>query len=379
MCRRLPPALVATVMFALGGVPATSPAQVNAESLVAESSRRLAAASARSRANLEQLETLRAMALRDTPPDSIVAGSLTLRVPGEPLDAKSRATLQGAVEAAWDSVSRFAGPAAAAIAAATTIEFTRNWSVNPRRVRSTSIGVPGPSGSAHYFGKNPTESESRDAIVALLGSSDAAAMPQSVRAWSSAWTPVAAPTSGNWSETAFNLATSQSSYSRDCLRGTLSACHTILDFNSRAKGDNWRPAYRPPDLRALVASWRTSDPDAQEVVRRCVKELRDEACDIVAAVMNIPAPVPVRAKQLLIAHALSAGGAGSFDRLTSATGTPAEVIAIVAGMPIDQVVAEWQQLLSAAEPKGSAPSAAELATIVAWTLIFGTLATRRRP
>ena len=104
-----------------------------------------------------------------------------------------------------------------------------------------------------------------------------------------------------------------------------------------------------------------------------------ETCKRLARSLRIPIPLNMWTRSTLFDLAIERGGRSAYTRLRDAQGTPLEVLATVAGVGPAVLVNDWRTHVLAAVPHSAVPSGSETTVLIAWTLVFGFAATRRRP
>jgi hypothetical protein len=91
----------------------------------------------------------------------------------------------------------------------------------------------------------------------------------------------------------------------------------------------------------------------------------------------VPIPLNLYTRATLLGFALERGGPSAYARLLRAKGTPLEILANTAGVAPEVLVNEWRSRVLAALPRSAVPTGAETTVLLAWTVLFGVVATRR--
>jgi hypothetical protein len=89
------------------------------------------------------------------------------------------------------------------------------------------------------------------------------------------------------------------------------------------------------------------------------------------------APLPGHMRASLVGLALERGGEGAWTRLVENPSMPAEeALARAAGVPLEELVAEWRDWIVTNRPEVYAGTAGKSALALLWIVVFATLATR---
>lgn len=370
-------AFVALPMLAL---PAA--AQQRADAYDAQAARARAsygAAAAHVVALSRTLDSLEEDRRRKQTTDSVHAGGVLVRIVGAPLPATSRAAMDRAADSTWALLMRLNDTSVTSLVSRVPLELEVDERTAPIHTLWLTLGFPATvSGDVRLHGRSIDAMEARAALVQLYGGAVGTRLPRGLVHWmSSEWAPLERPTADDWQRVATELATSRSSIARSCL-ATVAACRAVLELDATPT-DPTRSWYRPEDYPAIVAEWNPSDSANNALRARCVRDGVAAACETAMTILRVPRPLDAFPKISLVMLALDRGGAGAFQRLTTATGTPAEMLSTAARIPIDELVAVWRTDVIGAPVPHSRPGAAELAAVGVWTLVFGALAVRRRP
>jgi hypothetical protein len=188
-------------------------------------------------------------------------------------------------------------------------------------------------------------------------------------------------TSASRSNVYVQLVTAGSSAARHCFEGARQACAGALQLDEDS--DFFLTAFDAAERRQAVArsSARSRlEPADLPAFTRCVDDRADSACVVFLRTLGqaqIPRPLGVEARNLLVSTALEMGGVGAFDRLTAdSTASVSERLSRSAGAPIDRVVAVWRSYVMAARPpRSGVPLGAALLTF-GWAGLFATGAVR---
>ncbi|HEX4561571.1 MAG TPA: hypothetical protein VH113_07035, partial [Gemmatimonadales bacterium] len=143
------------------------------------------------------------------------------------------------------------------------------------------------------------------------------------------------------------LVTAGSIAALNCFQGAPASCVTALQLSEDS--DFVLTAFDAAGRRQAAArsSARSRlEPADLPAFTRCVDERVDSACVAFLRALGqaqIPRPLGVEARNLLVSTALEMGGAGAFDRLTGdSTASVSERVSLAAGASIDRVVDTWR-------------------------------------
>ena len=359
-------------------VPRASKAQ-SAQSAAQYRTRLLATLRAR-KVTMDTLDTLRARRVMDLPPDSLVTGVVRVRYSklnvGTDLDATLRAAVQhtAAIADAQFGDARLEGPEAVIV-----VKRIQRTDVGAFSFDMVQVELPGSTGRITTIRAPITQRKLSDEMLQMIGTLATNGVPANVTKWAGFWAPSSPLTGDDWEAAALDLTTSTSSVSRTCYSGSLSGCESALGLT--AVHDPLVDWYTPEGWRALVSTWDPPVGDLGLVAahEECVEKKVMATCERLARMRQVPVPLNMSTRSTLFNLALARGGRSAYTRLRNAKGTPLEVLSTVAGVSADSLVDEWRARTLAAVPHAARPSAGETTVLVAWTLLFGFAATRRRP
>jgi hypothetical protein len=366
-------------------VPRFAAAQ-SAPQSVAQLKARLLATLRNAKAARDSLDTLRTRRARENPPDSVVAGAIRLRFDASKFGPALGATVQSAARNAATVSDSVFGDGAPAAAGGTTIIATREHDF---RLQSLGIGsdyialqladsihLPGRSTTV---GPPLTQRRIENAILDLVGTAATIKAPKNVVEWAGFWTTSHPIDEEQWTDAAIDLTTSNASVARSCYMGSVVACESALGLTTvRDPLTEW---YSPEGWRVLVGTWMPAEEwsDRAREHDECVKRNVAATCERLARERPVPVPLSMFSRTTFIGLALQRGGRSAYSRLLAARGSPLEVLSATAGVTADSLVSEWRAHVLASVPRTSTPRAAEMATLVAWSVLFGVAAARRRP
>jgi hypothetical protein len=371
---------VALVALAIAAsVPRAGAAQSAAQS-AAQYRARLVSALRDRRTAQDSLDTLRARRGVDLPPDSLTSGLIRVRYAKANLGPSVEATLRGAVlhaSAVADAQfgdARFDGTQAAII-----VNRVQRGMIGSLTFDVLQIELPGPTGRLSTIRSPVTQRKLADELLDMTGTIATQGVPESVTKWAGYWAPSRPLTADDWQGAALDLATSSSSVTRTCYSGSETGCESALGLTP--VHDRLTEWYTPDGWRALVDTWDppVGDPALVAAHADCVKKNVIETCKRLALSRQVPIPLNMSTRSTLFNLAIARGGRSAYTRLRGATGTPLEVLARVAGVAPAVLVDDWRAHVLAALPRSALPSAGETTALVAWTVLFGFAATRRRP
>jgi hypothetical protein len=357
---------------------ASAPQPVRAQSS-ADFRARLVAALRDRKSAIDSVDVLRARRGMDLPPDSLTSGVVRVRFSKQNLGASLQATLAAAVQrAAVIADAQFGdakldGPGSLVIV--DRVEGARLSSLTFDVVR---IELPGANGRIAVVRSPVTERKLTDELLDMIGTLATQGVPANLTKWAGYWAPSRPLTAEDWQDAALDLKTSTSSVTRTCYTGSEPACESALGLTTvRDPLIDW---YTPEGWRALVSTWDPpqNDPVLRAAHAECVGKKIMETCKRLARTHQIPVPLSIATRSTLFNLAIARGGRSAYTRLRSATGTPIEILATVAGVTPEALVEEWRTRVIAAIPHSALPSGPETTVLIAWTALFGFAATRKR-
>jgi hypothetical protein len=194
-----------------------------------------------------------------------------------------------------------------------------------------------------------------DAIVREAGHEHLHQMGgRDLQPWGAWWDPEERDLQGAY----LDLVTSPSIVAARCFAGGIDACRQLLGIEPVA--DPWTELFDASGRRIWIArrlGWLRSTTwpgyaTRAGLFRRCVDEGEDAAC--LDLVREFPTPAfrgSARTSRSVVFVARSVGGDGTYTRLVADTTAPlGDRLAAAARMPLDSLLATWQQAVRAAEP-----------------------------
>ncbi|MGH7656440.1 MAG: hypothetical protein ACREN6_17460 [Gemmatimonadaceae bacterium] len=340
---------------------------------------RLVAALRDRKTMIDSSDALRANRARDLPPDSLSSGVVHVRFSKQNLGTDLQASLAAAVARAGAIAdvqfgdAKLDGPGSVILVERVEAPSWTALTLNVLRVE-----LPGANGRIAIVRSPLTESKLSDELLDMLGSLATQGVPVNVTKWVGYWAPSRPLTSDDWLGASLDLMTSNSSVTRTCFTGSEAACEIALGLTPVS--DPLVDWYTPEGWRALVSTWDSPANDAALAAAHaeCVTRKVFETCKRLARTRNVPVPLNMMTRSTLFNLAIARGGRSAYTRLRSATGTPREVLASIAGVPIEALVDDWRTHAIAAAPHSVLPSGRETTALIAWTALFGFAATRRR-
>lgn len=373
-------ALVAGVAAARAQSPARGASDMarRNEAVAAQLRSRLRATAANADRLKARLEVLEDSVQRERVVDSIRSGPVVAIMRSDSLPADIRQRLAAGVELAWARMREHVGPNSAFVAAH-PVEAT--WRRDPFGWRQvTMLTMVESRGISRYLFGDPSPDEVAVAIVEMYSGIAGELGPESIRRWTRHQAiAVVRNSPRDWERVADALATSEATVARRCDLGELSQCITALELDAGSSADRLHAWYSPGDMAALSSGASSRDSATRALFRRCATTRTTAVCEAAMQHINVPTPVPTPTRAALVAFAVERGGDGAFDRLLAAKAPAAEALAQVSGIPIEQLVAEWQRRAAEAHTPRSLPSLLSTAGALAWMLLFGAVAVRRRP
>jgi hypothetical protein len=329
---------------------------------------------------LDSLDTLRARRAIDLPPDSVTNGIVRVRYAKANLGADLEATVRAAVQRASVIAERQIGDAHLTGAGSViVVNRVQRPPLGSLRFDVVQVELPGPNGRISVVGYPVTQRKLTDELLDMIGTLATDGVPADVIKWAGFWAPSRPLTADDWRAAALDLTTSNSSVARTCFSGSLTGCESALGLT--VVHDPLVEWYTPEGWRALVSSWDppVGDPVLAAAHAECVEKKVVETCKRLAGSRQVPVPLNMNTRSTLFNLAIARGGRSAYARLREATGTPLEVLAKVAGVTPAALVDDWRTRALAAVPYSALPSAGDTTALVAWTVLFGFAATRRRP
>lgn len=173
-----------------------------------------------------------------------------------------------------------------------------------------------------------------------------------------------------------------------CLEGSVEACTAALGLGL---GDDFLGVwYTPEQRRERVMAWAGYEDSPEGLVRTrgmnlygtaiegCVERSAPEACDaFIQSDYDVWTPLPNYMRETLVGTALDRGGPGAWGRLIEDPEMSVEeAISYAAGIPLDELVAQWRSWVVTNRPEAYAGIGAKSALALLWVLFFAALATR---
>jgi hypothetical protein len=309
----------------------------------------------------------------------MTSGPVHVRYSKATLGPDLEATLRGAVRQAAVEVDAEFGDAQIGDSGAVLVVRRVNWGM------LTSLGfdvvmveLSGGRGRFSPVRSPITERKLSDALVDMIGTLATNGVPANVSTWAGFRAPARPLAHDDWEAAALDLATSSSFVARTCYSGSVSGCESALGLTTVR--DSLAEWYTPDGWRALVGSWDVRPNDVAVVAARaeCVEKKVMATCERLARSRNVPVPLDMETRATLFNLAIARGGRSAYSKLRTARGTPLEVLSTVAGVSPEALVDDWRTHALAAVPHAVRPTAAETTSLLAWTVLFGLAATRRR-
>ena len=176
------------------------------------------------------------------------------------------------------------------------------------------------------------------------------------------------------------MALSWSSAARRCITGALVACRAALTVAEPS--ERLSHYFEPSDWRAVVgASGSPTDADSLYFVdRRSCLVGEQAACARIISRGVVPLPISSSARATLVMHALDLGGLHAIERLVASRDEdPIALLAAVAGVPEDSLLASWQRRTVSALYSVQGNRLPLVLSVAGWGALVLVGATRRRP
>lgn len=183
-----------------------------------------------------------------------------------------------------------------------------------------------------------------------------------------------------YAEIARRIATSWAGAARRCAAGAIDACAAVLaPFDAKGEATRY---FDPADFRAVVASAHLpalGDSLYFDARRRCVRG-EDSVCVRVIERLDLPDPFNPQVRGTLLAHAIEIGGEGALARAAeSRDSTALEVVARIADVPADSLLASWRtRVFDALDEDRAKTGAPLLLSSLIWGVLLLAVSTKRR-
>lgn len=330
----------------------------------------------------DSIEYLRAHRWMELPPDSMSAGPLRLRFIASNLGPDLRETLRAAATGAASVADTTFGDAATTFIGSAPIVASLTRTRYAAAVTSVDVlilEIANGGGRSTQVRPPLTRRRIEEGLLDLIGTMATDRLLRDAVQWGGEWVPAQRTSREKWEEAAVDLASSNAAIARTCYAGSIPACESALGLTKVA--DPITEWYTPAGWRVLVAGLHPPKGDYVLLAAReeCVEKKSDSACLRISRSRPVPIPLSFATRSTLFATALERGGRSAFSRLTTARGTPMEVLATAAGVSADSLVSEWRARVLAATPPSSRPGPLEAVVFFGWALVFAIGATRRRP
>jgi hypothetical protein len=200
-------------------------------------------------------------------------------------------------------------------------------------------------------------------------------MPGVLSRWAGTGLPYHVASDAQWALRRIELMSVPATIAHDCVSGALISCELALRL---------RPG-NDPVVEWYDAAWRRRfvDDRLYDLRRRFPRETYrcrlglDAAC--VSMLRQIGAGTDPLSSDLnvsLIEEAMRLGGAGALERAGDSTATPGELIAAIAGVPLDSVITSWRHHVLTVRPPSEVVTPAMVGVSLLWIAGFATLASR---
>ncbi len=342
---------------------------------------RLLASSRRAEWLKDSLAELHQMRSHEMPADSIMVGDLKFRFLRSNVGDDVTAELRVAGKRALAVADSVLGDELPRVARETPILVTRSNSRYGEilRVNMVNLEIANGGGRSTLVRAPITQGKLEEAILDLLGTMATSRVPSSVVGWGGEWVPARPTNPEQWEDAAIDMASSKASIARTCYVGSVPACESALALV--VVHDPLNEWYTPDGWRILVATWMPPK-DADSVLAermKCLDQKVNASCERLARSRSIPIPLTFGTRSTLMSLAFQRGGRDAYSRMLRAQGTTLQVLAATAGITPDSLIREWHARVIASSPKSASPSPLEATVFIAWALLFGSLAARRRP
>jgi hypothetical protein len=179
-----------------------------------------------------------------------------------------------------------------------------------------------------------------------------------------------------WTGLRLNLVSGDPSIGRNCYSGDMDACHHVLGLKESA--DPIRDHFNAADRRRVVARDLKYIHVADRLeANRCVNDGDDAACLIALRRRAMQyEPGNTGHNESLVRLAMSMGGPGGYQRFLGTRGTPAQRLAAAAGVPVENVVMEWQRRIVETRLPSQDMSSGIAVSSLLWIFACGALALR---
>ena len=329
----------------------------------------------------DSIELFHASHTIDLPPDSATAGGIRLRFDRSNLGAEMEAAMKAAAERAWIVAESQFGEEARATAGSEPILVNR-----VRRqfaplvwIEYLEIQLPERSSRITMVRVPMTQQKLTDAVLDIAGTLATSRVPHDMIRWLGFWTPTRPMSEEEWQDASLDLATSVSTVTKSCYAGSLEGCESALGLTEVK--DPLHEWYSPDGWRVLVSEWNPPKADFELVAAHdeCVVKKVAATCERLARTRVVPIPLNMSTRATLYALSIERGGPAAFSKILQGTGTPLQILANASGASPNDLVSAWRSRVLRAAPRSDAATPGHVAIVLAWTLLFGVAASRRRP
>lgn len=253
-------------------------------------------------------------------------------------------------------------------------------------LRGTTLVISVSSGAANMWGDGTipfgAQAQVRSHLLELVRQSTSSTFDDALRQWlfNGRVSPVP-PDAAVEQRARLDLATAESHVARQCVRGDLAMCATLLSLEGRP-ADPLRTWYAREDYRPLVSRLRLAPSDGREapqLQRRCLAN-DDAACTQLLASFDparVPPPTADAPRRVLLHEALRIGGAGALARLREPGGTIGARLVAASGVSQDSLLARWHRRMVAETGASIRTAPAVALASLGWTLLLAGLGLRR--
>ena len=189
-----------------------------------------------------------------------------------------------------------------------------------------------------------------------------------------------APAEYRYAEAGREMAISWAAAGRRCATGSVAACRAVLT-PQRSDGP-LSLHFEPADWRAVVTAGRMpalTDSSFFALRRACLAG-NDRDCAMIVSKVGVPDPFSAGLRATYVLHAIELGGRGALGQIRGASETdPHALLAAVAGVPPDSLIASWQRRTTQALNDEREHLVPVMLSVTGWSLLLLLGASNRKP
>lgn len=189
-----------------------------------------------------------------------------------------------------------------------------------------------------------------------------------------------APTESRFAMAGREMAISWAATGRRCATGSVAACRAVLTPQSGSEPLSLH--FEPEDWRAVVTAGRMPavGDSAFFAFRRACLAGNDRDCATIVGKVGVPDPFSSGLRATFVLHAIELGGRDALGQIRrAAEADPNALLAAVAGVPPDSLIASWQRRTAQALEDERQSLVPVTLSVAGWSLLLLVGASRRKP